>query len=59
MDVAVSSRVVPWGLVMGPFDSGGVLWAPVLYMVYSWYIYIYRGPNEGPILGAHRKTLGT
>ena len=40
---------------MGPFDSGGVLWA----LCCIWYfIGIRRGPDSGPILGAHRTTLG-
>ena len=30
---------------------GSVLWAPILYMVYSWYVF-------GSGSGAHRKTLG-
>ena len=43
------------GLVLGRFDSGGVssilIWTPVLYVVYSWYIL-------GSRIGAHtRKPL--
>ena len=34
---------------------GSVLWAPILYMVYNWYV---LGSELEPMLGAHSKTLG-
>ena len=51
----ISARGFLRALVTGPFDPAGglasVLWAPVLYMVHSWYVL-------GSRLRAHRKALG-
>ena len=31
----IFESVFQWALGMGPFESGGVLWAPMLYMIYN------------------------
>ena len=54
------SRFFLWALVMGPFDFGGVCCNGPLCFFLIWYVVcIWCVLGSRPILGAHRKTLGT